>query len=181
MTGNWIDIGVENQTVTLDMITVNIDDTAPYATVQSGYIVVPNVTAEQMPSIAANNAGLFVTYSTSVHAVLNASDAEEASQSGMMQAVFWEPSSVSFVIDNTSVPGWSVTASQPCMVIVDASASGSVTFTASNPDTPSLLLELVIDRVLTGEACVAAEDGATTTVTLQLPAFFGNSTSVTCL
>ena len=182
LNGNWINSGVTNQSISLDTVSINIDNTNPHEATRTAYIVVPNVTASEMPAIAAAQAGLQVVYTTSVHAALNTSSDDN---SGMLQAVFWEAGNVSF--DSNSTQGWSVAVSEPCMILVDVDDEGSVTVTASNPDTPSLALTVSINRALSGPGCTGSmhvddEDLSEpyTVFSFVLPAFFGNSTAITC-
>jgi chondroitin AC lyase len=182
LNGNWISCGVVNESISLDTVSIMIDNTNPLEATRTAYVVVPDVSAEQMPAIAASQAGLLVVYTSDVHAAVNVSGANN-NQSGLLEAIFWAPGNVSF--DSQGLQGWSISASQPCMLLVSVNdTTNAVTITVSNPDTPSLAVDVSFSRALDGEGCQNSEPSDTQPYTIfsfVLPAFFGNSTSITCV
>jgi chondroitin AC lyase len=172
VSGNWINCGVVNETETLNTLTILIDNTDPYQTVQTAYVVFPNVEASEMPALADSMDGLQLAYASEVHAAINTTSLPDAA---VMQAIFWEAGSV--VFDHIA-PAWNVTVDHACMLVVETDSAGA-TVTASNPNTPSLQLTVYLSGEFYGEGCTPGS--GSTRFDMTLPQYFGNSTSITCL
>jgi chondroitin AC lyase len=179
-TGNYDAFGPFNVSVTARMVTLNTDHGRGPYTLDYNYMIVPNVSLESMPSIIKQytDEQVFACISTNgnFHGTMWPSLKRAA-------FVLWENVSTTFSCKSPMFE-INIELSNAGAYLYSENAT-SFTLSASHPKRVGGTLNVVVDRVGSGEGCAASSDldASKTTVTLKLFSsheHLGESVHVVC-
>lgn len=175
-TGNWFDIGVETNNVTEDLFDSRLVHSQHASTGSSGasyaYVIVPAVASpSDVPVLAKSLAGLSIVRSSVSGTAFAAQEAVLDGAAAVLGAALWEanagsagPGSPGFAPISAGA-GWSVAATEPCVLGLDVTASAessggsSVTLALATPGAGGASVSVFVDRALVCAQCHSVTAG----------------------
>jgi len=180
-TGNYIEIGPFNHTITARMVTLYINHgRGPFQHLDYNYMIVPNVTMESMPSLIKKYEEEQVFACTSTNGALHGTMWPTLKRA---EFVLWNNVTTTF---SCKSPTFELNIElSDAGAYIFSETDHSFTVTASHPTRVSGTLKVTVDRSGTGSGCTSAmhADAAKTNVELNLPSsqdYLGASVNVTC-
>jgi hypothetical protein len=187
ITGDYRAIGSYSGKVSGRLLTVSLDHgralPAGDATAGFAYVLAPNVTAADMPSLDSMPGG--PAGAACIYAGANVHGASAAGGEVVL-AVFWSGGGEYAPCDSSAGGGGGVSADGAGMVVVRRPAAGGLTVSAAHPTRRSGALTVTVTGVagaVSGAGCAAGAAPGSVVVTLPLPTsadYVGSSVVVTC-
>jgi hypothetical protein len=181
-TGNYIELGPYNQTVTARMVTLYIDHgLGPYMLEYGyNYMILPNVTLESMPSLIKKYEEEQVFACTSTNGVFQGTMWPTLKRAAF---VLWINSTTTFSCQSPTF-NLNITLANSGAFLY-SETDKDFTITASNPVRSNGVLTVSVDRAGDGQGCTLSidMDVTRTNVTLIVPTdpeLLGASVNVTC-
>ncbi len=162
--GRWSDIGTgPNDLVSKGVFTLYVDHGIKPENAAYEYIVVPNTNAQELDARLAHPTLQTLSNTPDLQAVWH-------NKLKILEAVFRRAGHVE------GGEGWNIQVDQPCLLMV-REKPGGVEITVANPENKPLVVNVGIDRKLTGEE--ATIEGTGTTIRVNLPNGLAAGSSVT--
>ena len=179
-TGNYLEIGPFNQSVTARMVTLYLNHgLGPYA-VNYNYVILPNVTLESMPTLIKRYEEEQVFACISSTGVFHGTMWPTLKRAAF---VLWVNESTTFSCKSPTF-NLNITLFNTATFLYSETDT-DFTLTASNPIRTNGVLTVAVDRMGVGEGCASSLDmnEPRTNVTLVIPTelqLLGSSVNVTC-